>query len=891
MRIRNFVAEEGFYLIVSKQHGLCSMSKADPVRVPPLAQAQAISAHCAASESPAEDDSIQPAEPHITIPLHSKTEFLPGSSNPQNDSVEVAAETAVGEAVAESSHSIGPGTVLRGRYLLGKVIGSGGMCTVFEGLDRQLVAQGLAGAIAVKLVNPEFRKDAASALGLRREFECMMKLQHPGMVRVFDLSNEHGAWFLTMELLSGETLARRLRTYLASQKALRILLQCARTLAYAHEQGVVHGDLKPGNIFLTSEGVRLLDFGSAWRQHEIVRRDGASATPAYASPQVLQGSAAEPRDDLFSLGCVAYELFAGQHPFNGMSSLEAQHSKLRPVWLPKMPARYFASIARMLAWERSERPRSVHEFLDSLAAADARYSGSLTLQLRPDSTDRVGTDRVGADRAATARSNTPSQPDGAHFVELTANERPASERAVRAFAAFSGGRSMSRERPGSRERSGERDSDARASAHLFKTAPISPPVQQPEPAAAPPPQAKVPTPSPVAKPEVESRKPESRAPEPGPVASEPRTSEPEPAASEPAACAPAPAGEPTIAVSSTSEFTLASEPAIAEPEPRSVPGPQVSEAQPVPEVVPTTELAPKPLATPGPAAEPVPAQVKQEVASPSVGTVASQPKLAKKPARQASRRKVPLRAAASYVAALRQPLHRMGHVILAAPQGIRHVGQRARVISEKGLSRLALYPAFKPQYVIAAVAGAVLLVAVTLLVRQAMHNKLTVQVTAERTRQMDARRERLAITRISFAPPLIDAIAMPELDPTLLERPARAAAGVVSFKSERVYVAPGQKMAVISLSREKSNSGGARVGWRAVPMSAKPGVDFELPDTQVVRFNEGQSVRTLYIPIKHAESHARGERRFQVQLQQMPGGLAPKGIDQVEVVIAGAAAD
>lgn len=772
------------------------MSTADPARIPPLAQTQTTTSDFAAPGPCAAGDLFQPVEPHVTTPLDSGADFPIGVTHVRNASARVA-DTVPG-ANGETGYAIGPGTVLGGRYLLGKVLGAGGMCTVFEGLDRQMASRGVAGAIAIKVINPEFRGDAASALALQREFECMMKLQHPGMIRVFDLSNAHGAGFLTMELLSGETLAWRLRAHLASPESLHILLQCAQALAYAHEQGVVHGDLKPGNIFLTSEGVRLLDFGSAWRRHESVRRDRASATPAYASPQVLQGGTAEPSDDLFSLGCVAYELFTGQHPFDGWSSLEAQKSKLRPVWLPSMPARYFASIARMLAWERADRPHSVQEFLASLADADARYSGSLTVRLRPpvgkaevaspDGRAQPGVettvaaesihsvqDEVHAAASPRADETTEStaamhsaRPSGAHFVDLTSSVRPASEAATRAFAAFSGG--------------GPEVRHIRA----FQTVPVSP-AQQPEPTVTPPSQAEAPTQPPVTEPAVESR---------------------------------------------------AAQPEIDSDE-----------------------------------------------------TVAPQPMMSREVARQASSLRSHVHAAVLHVAALRQSLHWWGRAAWTALQGAGQAGRRLSALGRNGWSHLQGHAVLQPVHVIAAVACAVLVVAVVLLSRQALENKKAVQLTAERAHQMEVRRKRLANQQITFAAPRVDDMVMPDLGSMQIARPASVPTGGVSFKSARVYVAPGQEMAVINLSRKRSTSGGARVAWRAVPMSAKPGVDFELPETRVVRFNEGQSVRTLYIPIKRSSlTDAPGERRFQLQLQQVAGGLLPEGIQQVEVVIAAATA-
>ena len=284
---------------------------------------------------------------------------------------------------------IGPGSVLRGRYLIEKAIGVGGTSTVFSALDRHRSSaranghgseQGGRlngfGRIAVKVLRTEVGASDARVFRMEREFRQMQRLTHTGIVRVFDLDCEDNLWFITMELLEGQPLHRYLRSGLKDTEALRILTQCAEALAYAHDQGIVHGDLKPSNVFITQDGsVRLFDFGSAPDLTEATAEPAAThrfaATPPYASPETLEGKGVDERDEIFSLGCLAYELLSGgQHPFDRKSSLDARQQGMRPQPLDSIQPKHFATIVRALSWKRTERPASAREFLQALLAPE-----------------------------------------------------------------------------------------------------------------------------------------------------------------------------------------------------------------------------------------------------------------------------------------------------------------------------------------------------------------------------------------------------------------------------------------------------------------------------------------------------------------------------------------
>jgi serine/threonine protein kinase len=315
-------------------------------------------------------------------PAHSR-------SKPPPRAVEPAASREPQSEGLAAPRDIGPGSVLRGRYLIEKAIGVGGTSTVFSALDRHRSSaranghgseQGSRlngfGRIAVKVLRSETGASDARVFRMEREFRQMQRLTHSGIVRVFDLDCEDNLWFITMELLEGQPLHRYLRSGLKDTEALRILTQCAEALAYAHDQGIVHGDLKPGNVFITQDGsVRLFDFGSApdlaEGATEPMEAHRFAATPPYASPETLEGRGVDERDEVFSLGCLAYELLSGgQHPFDRKSSLDARQQGLRPQPVAPIRAQHLATIARALSWDRTERPATAREFLRTLLAPE-----------------------------------------------------------------------------------------------------------------------------------------------------------------------------------------------------------------------------------------------------------------------------------------------------------------------------------------------------------------------------------------------------------------------------------------------------------------------------------------------------------------------------------------
>lgn len=275
--------------------------------------------------------------------------------------------------------AIGPGRVLRGRYELRRLLGEGGMSCVYEAVDllRDGRASSNEATVAVKLLRPALasRPDAVQALHL--EFERVQRLSHPSIVNVHGLDADGDVHFITMERLDGELLGhaiRRLRPGFARRDhAFAILARLGEAVAFAHEAGIVHADLKPGNVMLTRNGeLRLFDFGAAWpaqREPWIYEAGEPSlqgATPAYASAERLGGAVPTVRDDIYSFCCVAYELLTGLHPFDRQPAREAERLRMRPRRPAGLTRRQWRALVRGLAFRREDRWPDMRALLEQL---------------------------------------------------------------------------------------------------------------------------------------------------------------------------------------------------------------------------------------------------------------------------------------------------------------------------------------------------------------------------------------------------------------------------------------------------------------------------------------------------------------------------------------------
>ncbi|MBO9568048.1 MAG: serine/threonine protein kinase [Cellulomonas iranensis] len=258
-----------------------------------------------------------------------------------------------------------PGVALGGgRYRLLRRIAVGGMGEVWEAND-----DALARAVAVKVLRAEFAGDAGFLERFRTEARNSASLHHPHIAALFDYGEQDGSAYLVMELVVGEPLSDLLERepVLAPQRLLPVLAQTARGLHAAHLAGVVHRDVKPGNILLARSGkVKITDFGVslASNQKTMTATGMVMGTAQYLSPEQAVGRPATPLSDLYSLGVVAYEALAGKRPFTGPTAVDIAVAHVNdPV--PPLPAavdrKLAALVLRLLSKEPSERPASGEE--------------------------------------------------------------------------------------------------------------------------------------------------------------------------------------------------------------------------------------------------------------------------------------------------------------------------------------------------------------------------------------------------------------------------------------------------------------------------------------------------------------------------------------------------
>ncbi|MBK6658042.1 MAG: protein kinase [Proteobacteria bacterium] len=299
---------------------------------------------------------------------------------------------------ASSPTRIEPGAVLRGRFKLDSVLGVGGMGSVFLGSDLIKVrAKDKQPRVALKVLNEDFKQHPDSFIALQREASRQQKLAHPNIATVYDFDQtEDGLAFLVMELLEGQPLNDYIKKVVRPKgglpfaEALPMVQGLGAALVYAHERNIVHSDFKPGNCFLTKEGqMKVLDFGIA----RAVKNPGAAEgettifdpgklgalTPAYASTEMLEGEEPDPRDDIYALACVAYELLTGKHPFNKIPANKARDSGLVAEPIKGLTRKQWRGLEHGLAFTRDKRSQTTAQFLIEFEGATSPWKNPLVM--------------------------------------------------------------------------------------------------------------------------------------------------------------------------------------------------------------------------------------------------------------------------------------------------------------------------------------------------------------------------------------------------------------------------------------------------------------------------------------------------------------------------------
>ena len=265
-------------------------------------------------------------------------------------------------------------TTIAGRYRVEGRLGIGGMATVHLAFDQRLERY-----VAIKLLAEHLADDPAFVSRFRREALAAARLVHPNIVQVFDFGfdENHHQHFIVMEHVQGQSCAELLRDHghLDVAETVDIVSQGCRGLDYAHRNGVVHRDVKPGNLLVAeSGGVKLADFGiaRATDQSSITQVGSVLGTAAYLAPEQARGEEAGPRADLYSLGVVTYQLMSGRLPYEAasLSELALKQQRESPPPLddlnPDVPGGVARAVAMALAMDPESRPATAIVFAEAL---------------------------------------------------------------------------------------------------------------------------------------------------------------------------------------------------------------------------------------------------------------------------------------------------------------------------------------------------------------------------------------------------------------------------------------------------------------------------------------------------------------------------------------------
>ena len=315
--------------------------------------------------------------------------------------------------------------VLADRYELEEVLGQGGMARVFKGNDRVLNR-----TVAVKVLSPQFAGDEQFVARFRREAQAAAALNHPNIVSVYDTGSQGDVHYIVMEYVEGRTLRDVIRQEgpLLPERASEIAEAVSSALAAAHEAGLVHRDIKPGNIMITRDGeVKVMDFGIARTSTGDTLTQTASilGTASYLSPEQAQGESVDARSDIYSLGCVLYEMLTTRAPFSGDSPVAIAYKHVRenpvpPAQLnPDVPPSLESVVMKCMAKNPVNRYQSAEELREDLERV-RRGGAPLATPFLAESTEMLTRAQRGPDQTSVMTGVPPDERPGRRRTWITA---------------------------------------------------------------------------------------------------------------------------------------------------------------------------------------------------------------------------------------------------------------------------------------------------------------------------------------------------------------------------------------------------------------------------------------------------------------------------------------
>ena len=309
-------------------------------------------------------------------------------------------------------------TIVNDRYEIGKRIGRGGMAEIFQARDILLDRP-----VAMKVLFPEFATDPAFVERFRREAQAAANLNHPNIVAVYDWGKVNNTYYIAMEYVNGRTLADILKQSgtLTPMQVCDVMSEVASALISAHQNGVIHRDIKPGNILVSTTGqVKVADFGiaralGAGVEQGLTQTGAVMGTATYFSPEQAQGASTDQRSDIYSLGVVMYEMLSGVPPFTGENAVAIAYKQVHERAMPldqrltSAPPEVAAIVAKCMEKSRDDRYSSAEEVRDELRrfvegmpvlAVSAKKEAERATQVLPQ-TDVNATTVISAQDAAT----------------------------------------------------------------------------------------------------------------------------------------------------------------------------------------------------------------------------------------------------------------------------------------------------------------------------------------------------------------------------------------------------------------------------------------------------------------------------------------------------------